>query len=656
MLGRDEDADGLLMIGTAGHVDHGKTRLVRILTGCETDRLREEKERGLSIELGFAPCSLGAGVSAGIVDVPGHEHFIKNMVAGAAGMDLAIMVVAADDGVMPQTVEHLEIMQFLGVRHGLVVITKTDLVPPGRVEEVRAQVGALVKDTFLQGAPVCAVSSETGEGIMDFYRALVATALAAKITRPEGVFRMPVERVFSVPGYGTVATGIPLAGSVAVGEEVEVQPGDARARVRGIQRFLRDARRGGAGQCLALNLAGLPQTEVKRGDVIAVPGYVRPSRYLQVRLTTCRDLSSPLRNGEEIRIHTGTSEIQGALALYGSDSVGRKESAFAAVRLQEVLAASPTDCFVLRRNSPTITVAGGVILRALPGKPRGTRMELAEELAARWASFTETKARFEYHVLASDTAGIGLSEAAVEALLPLARARAIALSLAEHGRIVPCPGGEYYLHVAARDRAVREFKAFLGEYYAHHPSAYGPTMTEAGAALGLPEIATQLVVEWMVERGMLERREQRIAPHSREDQLDAERTSLAHRIEELYEEGRFATPRPDEVGAALGAAPSQVAPLLDYLCQKGTLVRLGEKVVFHARWMEEAERIVVGAIRKEGALDSADFKKLIGSSRKYALAILDHFDTIHITQRSGNLRRLHPAYVRKHPESPAPPA
>ncbi|MBE7558358.1 selenocysteine-specific translation elongation factor [bacterium] len=386
MLSQAENPDVLLMIGTAGHVDHGKTRLVRFLTGCETDRLKEEQERGLSIELGFAPCSLGPGIACGIVDVPGHEQFIRNMVAGAAGMDLCILVVAADDGVMPQTVEHLQIMQFLGVQAGLVAITKIDLVEPERIEEVRREIEALVSGTFLEGAAVCPVSSETFAGFERFYTTLVDVALHAKVRRQRGVFRMPVERVFISPGHGTVVTGIPLAGRVREGEEVEIQPGGARARVRGIQRFLRAAAEGGAGQCLALNLAGLSREAVERGAVVAAPGYVGPVSILLARLSTCDNLSPPLRSGEEVRVHTGTVEVQARLSLYDVAALPRGAEGFASLHLAHPVAASPTDRLVVRRNSPSRTVAGGVIVRALAEKPRASRGDRGG-LAARWQAF-----------------------------------------------------------------------------------------------------------------------------------------------------------------------------------------------------------------------------------------------------------------------------
>ncbi len=646
-LRQSENPEVRLMIGTAGHVDHGKTRLVRFLTGCETDRLQEEQERGLSIELGFAPCSLGSGIACGIVDVPGHEQFIKNMVAGAAGMDLCILVVAADDGVMPQTVEHLQIMQFLGVQSGLVALTKIDLVKPERVEEVSREIEALVLGTFLQGAPICPVSSETFEGFDKFYHTLVETALHVEVQRQRGVFRMPVERVFSSPGHGTVATGIPLAGRVREGDEVEVQPGGARARVRSIQRFLRPAGEGGAGQCLALNLAGLAREAVERGHVVAAPGYVHPASVLLVRLSTCDNLNPPLRHGEDVRVHTGTVEAQAKLSLYEATTLARNAHGFASLHLAHPIAASPTDRLVVRRNSPSITVAGGVILRALAERPRESRAHVAAELAARWAALGTPEARACYFFESAGMAGGTLHAAAVESLLSGDEAAGIVESLVAAGQLLRAPAGDRLFHPDGSEALCGALPAYLRQCHEAAPSLFGPTLSEAAAGLRIPEDALACGVAWLEGEGKFLRRENRIGLAEEKPRFDDRRAQLLSRIEQVFRDRRFTTPRPDELPELLKVPASEIDPLLDYLCQAGTLIRLGKNVVFHSLWIKEAERIVVESIDKNGTLDSADFKTLIDSSRKYALAILDHFDTIHTTHRVGNLRRLHAAYLRR---------
>ncbi len=651
LLRKNENPDVLLMIGTAGHVDHGKTRLVRFLTGCETDRLRAEKERGLTIELGFAPCLLGPGIAAGIVDVPGHEQFIKNMVTGAAGMDLTVLVVAADDGVMPQTVEHLQIMQFLGVRHGLVALTKIDLVSPERVEEAQEQIRNLIEGTFLEGAAICPVSSETLEGFEAFYQRLTETASAAKVTREKTVFRMPVERVFSPPGHGTVVTGIPQGGEVRVGDELSVQPSGASVRVRGIQCFLRDAERGKMGQCLALNLAGVARDGIRRGDVVALPGAVASCRLLHVRMVTCPDMETVLRDGETLRLHTGTLEAQAKLNIYTGKKLEPGGEGFGTLRLCDPAAIASTDRFVLRRNSPAATVAGGIVLHAAQRRARGTRAVLAEEMAARWAAFDSPETRFAYHFAFSGMLGANLLDAAREALLDEEDARSVAEGLIERGTLIRCQNSDRFLHVDGRDAAMQGIVSFITTYYEANPSAYGPSIEEVRTALHIPDAVWMTVERLMVESGELERSGNRVALTRHKRQSGAEWMEELGRIEELYRERGFVTPRPDEVPGITGIEPSTVSSLLDRLCQEGGLVRLGKNVLFHAALMEEAEHRIVAAIQKDDSLNSADFKQIIGASRKYALAILDYFDTRHITQRFGNLRKLHPSYLHRHPEA-----
>jgi len=651
LLRQSDDADVLLMIGTAGHVDHGKTRLVRLLTGCETDRLKAEKERGLTIELGFAPCSLGSGLSAGIVDVPGHEHFIKNMVAGAAGMDMAVLVVAADDGVMPQTTEHLEIMQFLGVQSGMVALTKIDLATPERVEEVRREVEELTAGTFLAGASICAVSSETLEGFDEFYKTLVSVAVQARSARAEGVFRMPVERVFSPPGFGTVATGIPLAGSISIGDEVAIQPQGLRARIRGMQRFLREADAGRAGQCLALNLVGLSKDAVQRGCVVTRPGYGQPGNHLQVILTSARSLSTPLKDGEEVRLHTGTLEVQGRLALYEASSLEKGKTALGALCLEQLIPASATDRFVLRRNSPAVTVAGGVILRTLERRPRGSRASLAKELGALWDAFASAETRLEYHFRAAGALGSTIETAAEVALIEMPRARELVEKFLGQAVLTPIKGiPDRFLHESGGKAAEDRVLEAVAKHHQQHPEVFGPTPAEVAGKLHIPEAIVAAGAEALVKRSALEWKEKRLSLPGSAARLDLQQRSLVQRLEEVYREGRYATPRPDELPDLLDAPAGGILPMLDYLCQQGALVRLGKNVVLHAEWMRAAEKTVVEAIQQAGSLDSADFKTMIGSTRKYALALLDHLDAVHVTLRSGNLRRLHPAYLRKHPQ------
>ena len=355
-----------IIIGTAGHVDHGKTALVKALTGVDTDRLAEEKRRGLTIELGFARLDFPDGSCAGVVDVPGHEKFIKNMLAGAGGIDLAMLVVAADEGVMPQTVEHLDILSLLGVRSGLVVLTKCDLVGDDWRALVRADVAARTEGTFLAGCPVVEVSSVTGQGIADLRRSLYALARQTEEKNIRAPFRLPIDRVFSVDGFGTVVTGTVIEGAVRLGDEVELAPSGVCARVRGLQVHGQRVDAAYAGQRAALNLADLKREGIRRGDAAVKRGSVRPTLLLDVRLRCLRDAARGIENGSRVHLCHGASVQLARVVLLDADRLAPGESGLAQLRLTEPIAAKKGDRFVLRFYSPLETIGGGVVLDDAP--------------------------------------------------------------------------------------------------------------------------------------------------------------------------------------------------------------------------------------------------------------------------------------------------
>ncbi|HPB31302.1 MAG TPA: selenocysteine-specific translation elongation factor, partial [Candidatus Sumerlaeota bacterium] len=433
--------DLVMMVCTAGHVDHGKTALVKMLTGCMTDRLREEQERGLTIDLGFAPCLLGGNLSVGIVDVPGHEKFIRNMVAGVSGIGMTILVIAADDGVMPQTVEHMQIMTLLGVRRGIIALTKTDLVD-SKTREIRiAEIREFVKNTFLKDAPICPVSSKTFEGYDSFYTRFVEEVSHIRREQALGLFRMPVERVFMRQGFGMVLTGIPVAGVVRVGDELELMPGGNRGRVRAIQRFSREAEEGFAGQCLALNLPDMGRMEPRRGQVLCTPGCIEPACIVHTYLTIVPGLHLPLKNAVEIKFHSGTLELHGKIYMLEKSEIASGESGFATIVLAEPAAIAPGDRLIIRRPSPAETVAGGEILVLTRGDRRPSRQIILPRLERRLsmtgrfdpASREGLAGLFEYLLLDEFPQGSSGEALARSALLHMEEARDILDTLLQTG-------------------------------------------------------------------------------------------------------------------------------------------------------------------------------------------------------------------------------
>ena len=369
-----------IILGTAGHIDHGKTSLVKAMTGIDTDRLKEEKERGITIELGFAYMDLPNGQRLGIIDVPGHERFIKNMVAGASTIDLVALIIAADEGVMPQTREHLDICTLLGIKKGLVALTKIDLVEEDWLDLVQEDIKEFLKGTFLEGAPILPVSSVTGQGISELTAVLERLSGEVEERSSAGIFRLPVDRVFTMRGFGTVITGTTMSGSLSVGEQVYIYPQEIQAKVRGIQVHNQDTEQVRAGLRTAINLQGIEKATVNRGDVVASPLSLYPTRLLDIQVRLLKSIPRPLKNRSQIRFHSGTNEILGRVILLESEEIKPGESQFCQIRFGEPVALLPGDLAVIRSYSPVQTIGGAEVLNVKPGKHKRFNPEVIHQL------------------------------------------------------------------------------------------------------------------------------------------------------------------------------------------------------------------------------------------------------------------------------------
>jgi selenocysteine-specific elongation factor len=641
-----------MMIATAGHVDHGKTKLVRLLTGCNTDRLKEERERGLTIELGFAPCWIGGNLCVGIVDVPGHEKFVRTMVAGVSGIDLAVLVIAADDGVMPQTVEHLDILSLLGVRRGIVALTKIDLVEPSLLEERLAQVRDFLRGTILETAPVCPVSSETFQGFEVFYEHLVREVTAHVAERGTGIFRMPVAQFFSRPGFGTVVTGLPVDGSIRAGDQVELTPGKLTGRIRGIQRFLRDASEGWRGQCLALNIPDLPRAQLARGQVVSLPGYLRPVRQVHLKLSAAGRHARPLQNGEQIKFHAGTSEASGKLYLLEDSPPPEGRECFATVVLETEVSAAAYDRFLLRRLSPAITIAGGVVLEVAETPHRRRRKDQLSRLQVQDAFLGEPEplsrewqAKRIDHLLLHDRAeGAGAAEVSVATLLPPDTVRAHLKQMAEANAVLALDD-DFFIHGAGYLACYEAVRARIRKAEdSHETLSLG--REELRSEANYPAPLWHRIMADLESAEVIRALGPKVVLPAAAEGIDRAEAPLIARLIAVYAETGFKSPRPDELPAMLGEPSEKIGRLLEYLCDRGDLVSLSKNVVLGAQSLREAQARVVALLRERGTLNSADFKYVIDSSRKYALAILDWLDARHITLRIGNDRRLAPDYQK----------
>jgi selenocysteine-specific elongation factor len=625
-------------LGTAGHIDHGKTALVKLLTGCDTDRLKIEKERGMSIELGFAPCVI-SGTEIGIVDVPGHENFIKTMVAGATGIDGCILVVAADDGVMPQTREHLDILTLLGVRQGIVALTKVDAVPPERTQAATQEVRQFVAGTFLQGAPILPLSNITGQGFEEFYDALKALMAAITPKTAEGVFRVPVERAFSAKGYGTIVAGIPARGSVRIGEEVVLLPQGTKGRVRAIQVYGRDSDRALAGQCAAINIPQWDQKAIERGNVISMGDYFTPHEWYLCELKLLDQERADLKNAAQVKFHTGTSQTPASVYLFQEESLKPGRHCLVQVRLNDPVVAGPRDHFLLRSLSPTRTIGGGIIVEALERRLKRTDAAILTDIAERARAIATPRDFVEYCVKHAESYAADERQLSQRAKIPPGALAPLLAELTGGGRILPL-GGKSYIHVDTAGRVRQLLLDVLREFHRRRPESPGISREQFLTDGAVRKDIFDDLVERMRCEGRLVERKGLLALPEHHEQFNNAEEQLLHKVESLFQSQLFAPPGPPEIAEQLCVAPAQVERVLRILIEQQRLVRVEQDLYFHTEAVSTARERLVAHIREHGGLESVKFKYLLDTTRKYAIPLLDYFDKIGVTRRVGYTRLL----------------
>ncbi|MCU0913217.1 MAG: selenocysteine-specific translation elongation factor [Planctomycetes bacterium] len=650
-------------LGTAGHIDHGKTALVKLLTGCDTDRLKIEKERGMSIELGFAPCII-SDIEVGIVDVPGHEGFIKTMVAGASGIDGCILVVAADDGVMPQTREHMDILTLLGVEHGIVALTKVDVVNAERVQTATQEIRRFLTGTFLQEAPILPISNITGQGFEEFYEALKALVASITPKTTGGVFRVPVERAFSAKGYGTIVAGIPACGAVDVGDELVLLPQGTKGRLRSVQVYGRDSTRALAGQCAALNIPQWDPKTVERGNVITVSDYFAPHQWYLCALKLLDQEKGDLKNAAQVKFHTGTSESPASVYLFQEGRLKPGRPCLIQVFLDHPVIAGPRDHFIIRSLSPTHTLGGGIIVEALEKRLKRTHPDVLQDITERAKAVARPKDFVEYCVKNAEAFAADERQISLRSKIPPKELAGLLAELVNEGRILAI-SGKAYLHVDTAQRVQQQVLDLVRAFHRQRPespgigreqllsesarvgwaSAHADGTGMAGPQQhGLKPILRKDVFEAVVERlradGQLADRKGFLAvPEHREQFKDAEQ-QLLQNVEALFQSHPFDPPAPSEIAVQMRVAPPQVQRVLRILGEQQRLVRVDQDLFFHAEAVATAQERLVSYIRENGGLESVKFKYLLDTSRKYAIPLLDYFDKIGVTRRVGYTRHL----------------
>jgi selenocysteine-specific elongation factor len=622
-----------VIAGTAGHIDHGKTRLVKALTGIDCDRLGEEKERGIDDELHI-----------GFIDVPGHERFVKNMLAGASGIDLVIMVVAADESVKPQTREHFEVCRLLGIGSGIVAMTKSDLADAEMRELVALEIQELVRGSFLDGAPIIPVSAATGEGLDDLKAALAAMAGTVRPRASDSFFRLPVDRAFTIKGFGTVVTGTLVAGAVGEGDEIVIHPSGRIARVRGIQVHGETVERAVAGQRTALNLLGIDVAEAGRGSVLAPRGCLNPSRLLDVSLRLLPDARAPLRDLARVRYHQGTSEILARVRLLEAERLEPGSEATAQLRLESPAATLPGERFVIRQYSPMVTIGGGIVLDGHPEKHRGRSGDAAEALAGLRGGGLESLLAA---VLERSPEGLTRSGMVVRTgLLPEAVA-ALAGRLCAEGRAVALGGPEGRLLSPATGGALRSTAlALLEGFHRGHPLAAGMPREELLRRLapqGSLEVARAILDEMAKEGTVrLEREFAAAAGHRVELGPDEERIRME--IDGRFEAAGLNPPGLEQIVGSAGFDAVKAQRIYHLLVANGRLVRIKDGKVFHATAIEGLKRLLWKTRLSREIIDVAAFKELTGTSRKLAIPLLEHMDAEKVTRRRQNDREILPPH------------
>ena len=625
-----------VVVGTAGHIDHGKSSLVKALTGIDPDRLKEEKERGLTIDLGFARLKLSDGRWLGLVDVPGHERFVRNMVAGCTGLDLAILVVAADDGVMPQTVEHVDILDLLGVRGGLIALTKVDMVDPVLADVAEEEVRKLVRGTVLDGAEVVRVSSVTGEGLDDLRTKLEALALQVAPRQSRGPFRMPIQRVFTLPGIGTVATGIPVSGSIRAGDEVEVLPGGTRLKVRGLHAYGGKVEEAVAGHSTALSVPDARETGLHRGMVAAAPGVFAAGNAVDLELVlTAR--SRPLSHRDPIRFHTGTVEVRGELLLLDRETLRAGERATVRVELDELVCCAQGDRFLLRLQNPPVTVGGGRVLR-LGSSGRYRRKDLGDELAGILSAGDRPEARIEHELALAGPEG--------QAVDDLARA----LSTGDE-QVVAVLRAMPTVHLDARqmrafqlalvDAGEREVLESVDRMLAKRAAAASIKRTALRTTKTLPQPMIDAVLDRMVAQG-------RVRPGSQGNVLFVDRLrplppaqqALLDRLVAECESRGFRPPELGELEAALGVGGDTLLGLVDRAVDEGRVHRVVEHHYGTGIVVRAMRAIRANCLRHQESLDIPELRDELDTSRKFLIPLLEHVDSLGLTVLRGGTRRL----------------
>ena len=628
------------IIGTAGHIDHGKTSLIKALTGQDTDRLKEEKERGISIDLGFAHLDLADGTSAGVVDVPGHERFIKNMLAGAHGIDLVLFTVAADDGVMPQSEEHLDIVHLLGIKLAIFVITKIDLVPTAKIADVEEEIKILTLGTLLENAPIIPVSTVTGHGLAALKQEIARVLQSADKKPPQGYFRLPVDRAFVLQGHGVVVTGTALSGEVKSGERVRCLPGDQTFRVRSLQVHGKSVDNAGWGQRIALNLTGPERSDVARGHVICHEKLTRVSERFDAFLEVRPAAAKGIKNHQRVRVHLGTTErLAKVILLNGKGKAEPKTSTYCQITLMEPLMTLKGDHFILRDETAQRTLAGGVVVHPWAGphkrNERGLqgRLELfhSSDFAQLTQAFIEESIEFAVPI-ESIYQFLNLPEDEVRQRIGQIKTL----------HVINAEGEKAYTTEAKWQRLKENIQHILKQFHASHPLVPGMDMEELRSKL-IYDLSLKVfrgVVDTLTLEKIIAKEENLLRLTEHRVQLGGQEKELMERVKKALGTQPLTPPDLKDIEKQLGVTRNKLTEVVRLLERDRSVVRVATDLYYLPPAIDQVRTILKNFISEKGEITAASFRDLIGSSRKYTIPLLEYFDREGVTIRIGDIRKL----------------
>jgi len=632
-----------VIVGTAGHIDHGKTTLIKALTGRNTDRLKEEQERGISIDLGLTYFDLPRGKRVGIIDVPGHEKFIKNMLAGVAGIDIVMLVIAADEGVMPQTVEHLAILDLIGVDKGFVVLTKTDLVDEEWIEMVKEDIREKLAGTFLEGAPIVPVSSTKKTGIDEVINLIDKLSMEIEDRQVDDMPRLPIDRVFSVQGFGTVVTGTLLSGLINVGDEVEIFPKNIIGRIRSLQVHGVNTETAYAGQRVAINLAGVKKDDIERGDVVAPVNSMKATNMLDVKVKAIDSIDRIIENRTRLRLYIGTKEVLTRIVLLDREELNPGEEAYAQLRLEESVVAKRGDRFILRFYSPMFTIGGGEILEPNPAKKKRYDQKAIEELKIKEKG--DLKDVIEKIILDNSKAFPTIKEISKSTAMLEEKVMMDVNNLKEEGKVVlfNLTKDLHVIHMDYYNYIKSMILNHLEQYHKRFPLRIGVLKEEIRSKYlnNAKPLVGEKLIDLLIKEGCIEQRNESLCLKGFEIKYDERQKRIKEDIIDIFREASFSTPKKEElINKMAYVDEKEVEEVFGSLINSGEIIKLSEDIYLYKENIEKAIALLKEYLDENGFVTVAQFRDILNTNRKTALALLEYFDYLKITKRDGDKRTL----------------